>query len=35
MDSWIIPDLEHVEAPLSHSDEYENRIIEFYEEALT
>lgn len=35
MTSWIIPDLEHVEAPLSHSDEYESKIIEFYEEALT
>ena len=35
MTSWIIPDLEHVEAPLSHSEEYEDRIIEFYEGALT
>ena len=34
MTSWIIEGLEHVEAPLSHSEEYEDRIMEFYEGAL-
>ena len=34
LDYWIIDELEHTEAPLSHSVEYEENIIAFYEEAL-
>ena len=33
--SWMIEGVEHVEAKLYHSDEYERRISDFYSAALT
>ena len=32
---WLVPDVDHVDAFLTHPDEYERRVVEYFESRLT
>ena len=34
VDAWFVPDAEHVQAMFSHADEYERRVVAFFDAAL-